>query len=368
MRKDEDRCNRYQRHSRRTGGVETHCEELYPLIADRLHEIIVVRRPAYAADRSVKVYRQVRIKDINVPRNKYLEAFIHTFRAVWYARRVNADIVHIHAIGPALMVPLVRLLGMKAVVTHHGPDYDREKWGRLAKWVLRLGESVGTRYAHHCIVISEHIRQMVLQKRPGKKNMTLIHNGIKSVQPIQGSECIQAMGLKEYGYILAVGRLVKEKGFDRLIEAFKRLASPSLKLVIAGGADFQDEYARRLKEMCEGQENICLAGFVKGEKLSQLYAYARLFVLPSTHEGLPIVLLEAMSYHCPILASDIPANLEIDLPEICYFQSGSLSDLQQALKKRLEEPQDERVSYDLSAYDWSSIALQTKEIYDSLLS
>ena len=236
------------------GGVETHCEELYPLIADKQHEIIVIRRPYYAVDRSVIVYKQVIIKDIKVLRNKHLEAFIHTFLAVLYARKVKADIVHIHAVGPALMTPLVRLLGMKAVITHHGPDYDRDKWGKFAKWILRMGEKTGMYYANHIIVISEHIRRMIQQKYPGKKNITLIHNGINPVSPTRSTEYLQSLDLTEYGYILAVGRLVKEKGFDRLIEAFKQLSPVSIKLVIAGDADYQDEYTQKLKEMCKGQK------------------------------------------------------------------------------------------------------------------
>lgn len=349
------------------GGIETHCEELYPLIADEQHEIIVVRRPYYAVDRSVKRYKQVVIKDIGVLRNKHLEAFIHTFLAVLYARKVKADIVHIHAIGPALMTPVVRLLGMKAVITHHGPDYDRDKWRKFAKWVLRIGEKVGVRYANHVIVISEHIKQIIQQKYPAKKNITLIHNGVNASSGICDTGYLQSLGLTKYDYILAVGRLVKEKGFDKLIEAFKQLSPSSIKLVIAGEADYQDEYVQKLKEMCKEQENICLAGFIKEEKLAQLYAYARIFVLPSTHEGLPIALLEAMSYKCPVLASDIPANKEIGLPEECYFKNGNLSCLQQALKRRLENAQTERISYNLSAYNWNNIARETKEIYKSLI-
>ena len=349
------------------GGVETHCEELYPLIADKQHEIIVVRRPYYAVDHSVKVYKQVIIKDIRVLRNKHLEAFIHTFLAVLYARKVKANIVHIHAVGPALMTPLVRLLGMKAVITHHGPDYDRDKLGKFAKWILRMGEKTGMYYANNIIVISEHIRRMIQQKYPDKKNITLIYNGINPVFPARSTEHLQSLDLTEYGYILAVGRLVKEKGFDKLIEAFKQLSPVSIKLVIAGDADYQDEYTQKLKEMCKEQKNIRLVGFIKGEKLAQLYTYARIFVLPSTHEGLPIALLEAMSYNCPVLASDIPANKEIGLPEECYFKSGDLSCLQQALKKQLENAQTERVSYNLSAYNWTNIAGQTKEIYNSLI-
>ena len=350
------------------GGVETHCEELYPLIVDEQHEVIVVRRPDYAADHTVKSYKQVTIKDIKVPRNKHLEAFLHTFLAVLYARKVGADIVHIHAVGPALMTPIVRMLGMKAVVTHHGPDYDREKWGGFAKWILRMGEKAGVRYANHVIVISEHIRNMIQQRYPSKNNITLIHNGVNVSAGISDTGYLHSLGLTKHSYVLAVGRLVKEKGFDKLVEAFKELSPSSVKLVIAGDADNQDEYAQKLKAICQREENIILTGFIKGDKLAQLYTYARIFVLPSTHEGLPIALLEAMSYGCPILASDIPANKEIGLPDECYFKNGNLTSLQQTLEKKLESIQAERITYDLSSYDWHHIARQTKEIYDSLIS
>jgi len=348
------------------GGVETHCEKLYPLIVDEQHEIIVVRRPGYAQDCSVKSYKQVIIKDISVPRSKHLEAFLHTFLAVWYARKVRADIVHIHAVGPALMTPIVRLLGMKAVITHHGSDYERAKWGQFAKWVLRMGEKAGVHYASHIIVISEYVKLMVQHKYPLKKNITVIHNGVDAPIQISDTEYLKSLGLTEYGYILTVGRLVKEKGFDKLIEAFKQLSHSSLKLVIAGDADHPDTYTQELKEVCRKHGNIVLTGFIKGDKLAQLYTYTQLFVLPSTHEGLPIALLEAMSYGCPVLASDIPANKEIGLPDECYFRSGDSTNLQQALNTKIRNNSNGRISYDLSPYNWYDIAQQTKNIYDSL--
>lgn len=349
------------------GGVETHCQELYPLIADEQHEIIVVRRPNYAMDRSVQIYKQVTIKDISAPRSKHLEAFVHTFKAVIYARKVKADIVHIHAVGPALMTPVARLLGMKVVITHHGPDYDRDKWGRFAKWILRMGERAGVYYANHIIVISEYIRQIIYHQYSAKRNITLIHNGVNVPTRVVGTEYLESLDLTEYGYVLAVGRFVKEKNLDQLVEAFTQLSSPSMKLVIAGDADFQDEYAQKLKEVCRKEKNICLTGFIKGDKLAQLYTYAKVFVLPSTHEGLPIALLEAMSYGCPVLASDIPANKEIGLPDECYFRSGDFSNLLHTLKEKIEISQSKRITYDLSSYSWRHIAQQTKEIYDSLI-
>ena len=129
------------------GGVETHCEELFPRIAKKGFDVTLIRRKSYVKD-SRSEYKDVKLIDIKTPKKKSFEAIIHTFRAIWKAKTIGADIVHIHAIGPALLTPMARLLGMKVVFTHHGPDYDRNKWGTAAKTILKLGERMGTKYAN----------------------------------------------------------------------------------------------------------------------------------------------------------------------------------------------------------------------------
>lgn len=350
------------------GGVETHCENLYPLIQDECHEVIVVRRPLYARDKTTE-YREVRIKDIAVPRSKYLEAFLHTLLSVLYAKKVKADIVHIHAIGPALLAPVAHWLGMKVVVTHHGEDYNRAKWGKVAKWMLRMGERCAAHHADHIIVISEPIKKLLYEKYPFYSNVSLIHNGISELQ-LHSANCdyINRLHLIDNGYILAVGRLVKEKEFDTLIKAFRQLSFTSLQLVIAGGVQKGEErYAELLKSLAGEDKRIHLLGFVDKSNLAQLYAHARLFVLPSSHEGLPIALLEAMSHKCQVLVSRIPANEEVCLPEDCYFECGNVQDLCRTMEKRLQSGTNERCSYDMSRYDWKQIAEATRNVYDIIM-
>lgn len=138
------------------GGVETHCEELFPRIAAKGYDITVIRRKSYVKD-SLKEYKGVKLIDLETPKKKSFEAIIHTFKAIIKAKSLHADIVHIHAIGPALLTPVARLLGMKVVFTHHGPDYDRDKWGNAAKIMLKLGERIGTTFSNEVIVISNVI-------------------------------------------------------------------------------------------------------------------------------------------------------------------------------------------------------------------
>ena len=212
------------------GGVETHCEELFPRIADEKHEVIVIRRPEYkSVEYGVSKYKGVTIKDIKTLPGKHFEAITHTFIAVLYARKIHADIVHIHAIGPSLMIPIVRILGMKAVMTHHGPDYDRQKWGKLSKSVLKIGEKLGVKYANHVIVISQHIRNIVQRKCPTQKKISLIYNGVNLTCSQTDNNYLKELGVEKYSYILAVGRFVKEKGFDLLLEAYKKLYNKNIK-------------------------------------------------------------------------------------------------------------------------------------------
>ena len=344
------------------GGIETHCEELYPRLASLGEEVTVVRRKGFVREQPVRTsYRGVCFKDIAAPSVTGLEAAIHSPRGVWYAWRSKADIVHIHAIGPSIAVPLAKVLGLRVVMTHHGPDYEREKWGPLARFVLKTGERFAAWWADDIISISTVICHTLEKKYHRTRRVHLIYNGITTLPAPDGTEYLQQIGVEPGKYILAVGRFVPEKRFDKLVEAYSRLERKDCKLVIAGDADYPSAYARQLKETAIRQE-VVLTGMVKGDKLAQLYAHAALFVLPSSHEGLPITLLEAMSYRRKVLASDIPANKAVGLPPENYFNTNDPAHLTSRIASLLDNGQDTQ-TYDLSKYDWDHIAEQVRQVY-----
>lgn len=343
------------------GGVETHCEELFPRIAAKGFDITIIRRKNYTKDHLLN-YKGVSLYDIPDIRKKSFEAIVHTFRALWTARwKFHADIVHIHAVGPALLSPFARMLGMKVVFTHHGPDYDREKWGVIAKGVLRFGERMGCMFANEVIVISDVIYE-IIKRRYKRSDAHLIPNGVPLPVTHPGTDYLRELHTEPRKFIFAMGRFVPEKNFHYLIKAFANLKQTKYKLVIAGDADMEDEYAKNLKTLAK-ENGVILTGFIKGAKLQALLTYARLFVIPSSHEGLPIALLEAMSYGLPVLASDIPANKEVHLPASDYFHYGS--DIVSNLTKALQEKMSDTTipHYDLTPYDWDKIADQTIEVY-----
>jgi len=347
------------------GGVETHCEGIFPRISNLGIEVIVVRRSCYVTpSNNLKEFQGVKLKTLYAPHVKSLEALLHTFLAILWAKKHKADIVHIHAIGPAILTPFARLLGLKVVFTHHGPDYNRAKWGPFAKFILRLGERFGTYYANEVIVISELIQKTLLDKY-NRADTHLIYNGVPKPVIIEKSDYIKSLGLKSGKYVFALGRFVEEKGFDILIRAFSGIDQNIYKLVIAGDADHETSYSRNLKKLAKSN-NVVLTGFVKGKKLQELFSHARLFVMPSFHEGLPISLLEAMSYSLPVLVSDIPANRQIELPENRFFIPGDDSCLIDSLKEQLKSDY-KPVNYDMTPYNWDLIAIQTKLIYEQII-
>jgi starch synthase len=204
------------------GGIETHCQELYPRLVQLGCDVTLITRKSYVRDLKINEFRGVKLKHFFTPKKKSLEAIIHTFLGVLYARSQNPDILHIHAIGPSLLVPFAKFLGLKVIVTNHGPDYDRQKWGTLAKKVLILGEMLGSKYADKVIVISNVIKK-IQEDKYGRNDCELIYNGVNLPNKSTNTDYINLLGLETNKYCIAVGRFVEEKGFHDLIKAYKKI-------------------------------------------------------------------------------------------------------------------------------------------------
>ena len=354
------------------GGVEVHCQNLYSQLVKLGCEIIVFTRKTYV-DVSIKDHKGVKLVALPSIRHKSLEAFLHTFIGIFAALRYAPDILHIHGIGPSLYTPLARILGIKVVITSHGSNYKHLKWGKFAKIILRIGEFLGVFYANEVIVISKNIADEI--KKKYNRDVTVIPNGVTIPKILHTENALRKYNLEKGKFLLAVGRFVPEKGFHDLIEAFNQLSTlnsklrtTNWKLVIVGRADHEDKYSLNLKEKAGKNNNIILTGFLTGEPLQELYSHAGLFVLPSYYEGLPIVLLEAMSYGLSCIASDIPANRNVELSENRFFRLGDIIELNTKIHEFIDRPlndEEKRRQINLIAerYDWEKIAEKTMEVY-----
>jgi glycosyltransferase involved in cell wall biosynthesis len=346
------------------GGVEAHCEELIPRLAALAPDLdfeVIARRP-YAGTGEIN-FRGVQVKPLPAPRKASLEAIVSTFLGVIQAKRRGALLIHFHGIGPAILVPLARLLGMRVLLTHHSLNYDHRKWGGFARFMLRLGERFGVRYADGVIAVAPWLANRLRRQFPAQASkVVVIPNGRATFPNRADDGILEELGLASGGYVLGVGRLVPEKAFDVLIDAMERSGN-ALKLVLVGGADHESHFSRGL--MARATPRIVFAGVRQRAALKALYANAAVFVLPSTHEGMPMAALEAASFGCPVLLSDIEPNRDLGLPKQHYFVSGDVDALANKLSRSFQQLTVDRDRF--ASFDWDHIAKSTLSVYRAIL-
>ncbi len=296
-----------------------------------------------------KRYKGVRIKKVPTINVKGLAAVTSSIFASIATGLNKYDVVHIHAEGPCIMCGFLKACGKRVIVTIHGLDHKRAKWGRFASWYILRGEQAAAKHADEIIVLSKSVQDYFMEMY-GRRTV-LIPNGVEEAKQIPGDIIKSKWGLDKDGYILYLGRLVPEKGIHYLIEAYKQLDTDK-KLVIAGGSSDTDEYLDRLKTIAYGQtdggessvsgmeekaaklkKNIVFTGFVQGPTLEELYSNAYIYCLPSDLEGMPLSLLEAMSYGNACLTSDIPECADVMEDKGITFKRGDVKDLTARLKE-----------------------------------
>ena len=350
------------------GGVERHVEELSVRLAARGHLVRVYNRPHYSAD-APRSYRGVQVVTLPSLATKHFDAASHVAACMSHAMASGADLIHFHAEGPALWSWLPRGLHQSAVVaTIHGQDWRRPKWGAFASLALRFGEWMAMHAPHETIVVSETLTRVLSEKysRPAR----FIPNGI-TLDPRDDVTILDELGIEDGHYVLFASRLVPEKGAHYLTQA-ARQACPDVPVVLAGDSSFSEDYVAALKAGAAGT-NAVFPGYVFGARLAALFRHAALFVLPSDLEGLPIVLLEALGYGTPVLASDIPPNKEVLGDFGTTFSAGDVGDLRRRLVMCLEDiPTRRRVARADSTrivreYDWDAVTDQTVAVYEQSL-
>jgi glycosyltransferase involved in cell wall biosynthesis len=351
------------------GGVERHVEELGARLAGRGHEVTVFTRTNYTADRFDE-YRGMRVRYLPTVTHKHFDAIVHSAISTISALADRFDILHYHAVGPGIPASIPRYLSpAKVVLTVHGLDAERAKWGGCARSALRAATWLSARVPHTTIVVSRSLAEHYAL-RYGRR-ARYIPNGVDPPTRRSPNEIRQRFGLRGGDYVLFVGRLVPEKAPDLLIRTFGRLPG-NLRLVVAGGSSYTDEYVRYLQRLAAADPRVLLPGYVYGSTLEELYTNAAAFVLPSSLEGLPLTLLEAASYGTPVIASDIPPHVEVigsDEPGQRLFRAGDGLGLLHALVRVLTDGNGERAGAEalrsrvLQTYSWDAAAEATEQAY-----
>jgi glycosyltransferase involved in cell wall biosynthesis len=268
------------------------------------------------------------------------------------------------------MLPIPHFFGIRTIATIHGLDWQRSKWGGFATRVLKFGEKIAAKYADEVIVLSANVQQYF--KDTYNRETIYIPNGVNKTEFREPEIIANKFGLEKGKYVLYLGRLVPEKGVTYLLEAFSKVDT-DLKLVIAGGASHSDDYVQQVKELGKNDKRVVFTGFVQGNLLSELFSNAYMYILPSDIEGMPISLLEAMSYGLKCLASDIPENTETCKEYAMYFKKSDVEDLTMKLTEAITKPEvfhskDEIMEYCYKRFDWNKVTGSSARLYiDAIL-
>lgn len=357
----------------REGGVEIVVEELSSRMVDQGHSVTCYNRRGHHVSgaqfdgKEQKNHLGIRIKSVPTIEKKGLAAVSASFFAGLCCGFGRYDVVHIHAEGPAFFSFLPKWMGKKVIVTVHGLDWSREKWKQgFASKFIRQGERNAVAFAHEIIVLSKAV-QDYFRDTYGRETR-LIPNGVTRPQRKPAELIRQQFGLETGEYILFLGRLVPEKGLRYLIEAFRQVDTHK-KLVIAGGSSDTDSFLQEIRAMAEGDERILFTGFVQGQLLEELYSNAYVYTLPSDLEGMPLSLLEAMSYGNCCLVSDIPECADVVEDKAVVFPRANVTALKETLQALCDDPaavagfQAQAADFICEKYSWETVVTQTLELY-----
>ena len=356
----------------REGGVEIVVEELATRMAALGHDVTCYNRRGHHVSgkdfdvQELDEYKGVRLKSVPTIDKKGLAAMSASFFAAFKAAFGPYDVVHFHAEGPCAMLWLPKLFGKRCIATIHGLDHQRAKWGKLASTYIMLGEKCAARYADEIIVLSEGVQQYF--KDTYNRETVFIPNGVNRPAIQRAEEITQKFGLHKDEYILFLGRIVPEKGLRYLVEAFQQVKTDK-KLVIAGGSSDTDAFMQELRQMAASDERILFTGFVQGRTLEELYSNAYVYTLPSDLEGMPLSLLEAMSYGNCCLVSNIPECADVVQNHAVVFEKSNVSDLAEKLQMLCDQAEltDQykmgAADYICQKYNWDDVVGKTLKLY-----
>lgn len=349
----------------REGGVEVVVEELAVRMAAIGHTVTAYNRHGKNHAKQ-KEFNKVTIKNAPTINHKKLDAIVYSFLASVHACFCKYDVIHYHAIGPSSMLIIPHLFGKKTVVTVHGLNYKTPKWKGFGAKYLMFSEKIVAKYADEIIVLSEEQKKYFKEKY--NRDTYFIPNGV-TIRDIKNASMIKDnWNLEKDSYFLFLSRLVPGKGLEYIIEAFKKVETDK-KLVISGEGVFVDDYLDTIHSMCDGDNRILFTGYVEGQLLDELYSNAYAFVFPSEAEGMPMCLLEALSYNCRCIVSDIPENIEV-LKQYGYsFESKNSEDLKNKIELLLKEQKEflDSREYIKTNYNWDNVVESTLEVYRRLV-
>ena len=233
------------------GGIEKAVREISTRMVSDGHNVTCYCKDLYSKEDS---YRGISLINVKTWHGKYLETLIYSIRAILHACKSDYDIIHIHALASSCLAWIPKYIFKKnVVITVHGLDWQRAKWGLLARQILKIGEWSSVKFSSLTLCVSQSLT-MYYRMKYVKSKVKYIPNGCDFDNK-------NYKALDEYekdSYFLFMGRLVPEKGVHNLIKAFNNTQTDK-KLIIAGPA-FDKKYEEQLHLLAKENSNIHFPG------------------------------------------------------------------------------------------------------------
>lgn len=356
----------------REGGVEIVVEELSTRMVALGHHVTCYNRVGHHVSgkefdvKGLKEYKGVKLKTVLTLNRKGFAALTASISGAIKAAFGKFDVIHFHAEGSCAMIWLPKLMGKRCIATVHGLDHQRAKWGKIAKTYIMIGEKCAVKYADEIIVLSEGVQKYFMKTY--ERETRFIPNGVNRSKIREPEEIKRKWGLEKDSYILFLGRIVPEKGLRYLVEAFKEIRVDK-KLIIAGGSSDTDAFLNELKDMCKDDDRVIFTGFVQGQVLDELYSNAYIYTLPSDLEGMPLSLLEAMSYGNCCVTSNIDECAAVVEDKAIIFKKSDINDLREKLQELCDNVRlvqmykAEAAEFICNKYGWDDVVEQTVGLY-----
>lgn len=283
-----------------------------------------------------------------------------TLRTLTGEKKVS--VIHYNAWPASLWCWLPRMFGIPSLMEGHGLEWQRSKYSSREQKMLKFMEWFTAHLNQHLIMCSEGQVEF-FRKEYGKESVCIPGAvNLPDLSAPNNSDILMRYGLTAGKFFLFMGRLVQDKNPDYLIKAFIKSKHEGYKLVIAGGNDANPEYVRTLHQHANDKPDVVFTGPVYDKDKDLLLRSAYCFCIPSTIEGLSIVMMEAASYKLPTIASDIDANKEFLGEDAVYVRPEDEEDLMKAMEFAITHPEQMQQFVDanyakiLQKYTWNQIA------------
>jgi len=336
------------------GGFETAVRRLVPSLADAGWDVTVYGRNGAQNDDPTRDPR-VTVRQTRGIESKALSTLTYGFTSSVDAIVRGTDVALVMNVANGFWLPLLRLRGVRTVVNVDGIEWERAKWGKLARAVFRAGAWLTAKFADTIVVDAEAIGEY-WRKNFGRESLFIPYGGDRD------ASAEVPLDLRHRGYVLVVARFVPENTIAEFLGAAKILAREH-DIVIVGSSGYGGELEQLASQLADGNEKVRWLGHLSDDHLLHaLWEHAGVYFHGHSVGGTNPALVQAMALGAPTVALDTVYNREVLGPDHTAFVAAEPSGIASAISTVLHDPEEQERMSALATerararYSWRSVS------------